>query len=101
MENITLRLEKVLQKFDQANLQLHHGKCAFAQPQVQYLGYVLSENGVSASADKVKTIENYPTLKNVRDVSVFGPNFYRKLVHNFAETAKPLTALTRKNQEFV
>ena len=76
--------------------------CVFAQPQVQYLGYVLSENGVSASADKVKAIENYPTPKNARDVRAFlgFPSFYRKLVPNFAETAKPLTALTRKNLEF-
>jgi len=48
------RLENVLQRFDRANLQLHPGKCEFAKSQVQYLGYVLSEKGVSASADKVK-----------------------------------------------
>ena len=97
------RLENVLQRFDQANLQLHPGKCAFAQPQVQYLGYVLSHNGVSASADKMKAIVNYPTAKNARDVRTFLglASVYRKLVPNFAETAKPLTALTRKNQEFV
>jgi hypothetical protein len=102
-EEHAARLENALQRFDQANLQLNPGKCAFAQPQVQYLGYVLSENGVSASADKVKAIENYPTPKNARDVRAFlgFPSFYRKLVPNFAETAKPLTALTRKNQKFV
>jgi len=59
------------QRFDQANLQLHLGKCAFAQPQMQYIGYVLSKNGVSASADKMKAIENCPTPKNARDVRAF------------------------------
>jgi len=29
---------KVLRRFDEANLQLHSGKCVFAQPKVQYLG---------------------------------------------------------------
>jgi hypothetical protein len=38
-----LRLENVLQRLDKANLQLHPGKCVFAQPQINYLGYVLSE----------------------------------------------------------
>ena len=56
------RLENVLQRFDKANLQLHPGKCVFAQPQVQYLGFVLSEKGVSASPDKVKAVRDYPTL---------------------------------------
>jgi len=53
-EEQALRLENVLQRFDNANLQLHPGKCEFAKSQVQHLGFILSENGVPASADKVK-----------------------------------------------
>jgi hypothetical protein len=97
------RLGNVLQRFDEANLQLHPGKCVFAQPKVQYLGYVLSDKGVSASPDKVKAVERYPTPKNVKDVRAFLglASFYRRLVKDFAEVAKPLTQLTRKNQQFV
>jgi hypothetical protein len=39
-EEHAARLEKVLGRFDQASLQLHPGKCAIAQPEVKYLGYV-------------------------------------------------------------
>ena len=67
----TLRFEKVLQRFDQANLQLHPGKCVFAQPQVNYLGFVLSEQEVAASLDKIKAVKNYPLPKNVEDVRAF------------------------------
>jgi hypothetical protein len=42
-EEHALRLENALRRVDEANLQLHPDKCVFAQPQVQYLGYVLSE----------------------------------------------------------
>jgi hypothetical protein len=35
-------LERVLERFEKANLQLHPGKCAIAQPRVKYLGYTLS-----------------------------------------------------------
>jgi len=55
--------EKVFQRFDEANLHLHPGKCAFAQCQVQYVGYILSENGISPSPEKVKPVKQYPTLK--------------------------------------
>jgi hypothetical protein len=48
-EEYALRLENVLSRFDEANLQLHPGKCVFAQPRVQYLGFVLLEDGISAS----------------------------------------------------
>ena len=97
------RLENVLQRLDQANLQLHPGKCEFARPRVKYLGYVLSSDGVSASADKVKAVKEYPVPKSARDVRAFLGlcSFYRRLVPNFAQVSKPLTTLTRKNQPFL
>ena len=95
--------EIVLQRFDKANLQLDPGKCKFAKSQVQYLGFRLSEDGVAASADKVKAVREYPTPKNAKDVRAFLglASFYRRLVPNFAEAAKPLTILTRKDQNFM
>ena len=65
------RLESVLQRFDKANLQLHPGKCAFAQPQIQYLGFVLSEKGVAASPEKGKAVQNFPTPTCVKDIRSF------------------------------
>jgi len=90
-EEHALRLENVLRRFDEANLQLHPKKCVFAQPEVHYLGFVLSELGVSASTDKVKAVREYPTPKNVREVRAFLglASFYRKLVPNFADCKTP------------
>jgi len=61
----------VLRRFDEANLQLHPKKCVFAQPKLKCLGFVLSENGVSASTDKLKAVREYPNPKNVREVRAF------------------------------
>jgi len=97
------RLENVLQRYDKANLQLHPGKCVFAQTQVNYLGFVLSGKGVSASPDKIKAVRNYPTPKNVKDVrSYLGlASLYRRLIQEFAAVAKPLTELTEKDRPFI
>jgi hypothetical protein len=57
------RLENDLERFDRANLQLHPGKCVFAKPQVQYLGFVLSQNGIPPSAEMVKPVEQYSAPK--------------------------------------
>jgi hypothetical protein len=101
-EEHALQLENVLRRFDQVNLLLHPGKCMFAQPQVQYLGFVLSEDRISASPDKIKAMKDYPVLQNVKDVRAFLglASFYRRLVPNFAELAKHLMVLTRKDQKF-
>ena len=63
---------------------------------------MLSEKGVSASVDKVKAVREYPMPRNVSDVRTFVglASFYR-LVPKFAELTKPLTKLTRKDQEFI
>jgi hypothetical protein len=51
----------------------------------------------------MKAVKNYPTPRRPKEVRAFLglASFYRRIVSNFAESAKPLTTLTRKNQEFV
>jgi len=86
-EERAVRLERVLDRFDRTNLQLHPQKCSIARPQVNYLGCVLSQEGITASPDKVKAVQNYPTPANVKDVRAFLglAAFYRRLVPDFAE----------------
>jgi hypothetical protein len=67
-----------------------------------YLGFELSEKDVSATANKVEAIKGYAKPENSKDVRGFIvlASFYHRLVPNFAEMAKPPTALIRKNQQF-
>jgi len=94
------RLEEVLRRLYEANLQLHPGKCVIAQPEVRNLGYVLSRRGVSACPKKVKAIIQYPVPQNVKTFREFLglASFYRRLEPNVAEITKTLTAITRKDR---
>jgi len=65
------RLEHVLQRLDRANLQLQPAKCVFAQAQVQYLGYVVSRDGITASPDKLDALRRYPVPTNATDIRAF------------------------------
>jgi hypothetical protein len=100
IEEHAKRLSNVMERSRNANLQLQPGKCDFAQEKVRYLGFELSHRGVEASPDKVKAIQNFPIHKTVRDVSSFLwlASFYRRLVPHFADTAKLLTQLTKKDK---
>ena len=66
------------------------------------MGYVITENGISASTDKMAAVREYPVPKTVRDIRAFlgFASFYRRLVPGFAKVAKPLTELTRKDRQF-
>jgi hypothetical protein len=63
---------------------------------------VLSEEGITAFPDKMKAVKQYPTPKGVKDFRAFIglASFYRRLVPDFAKLAKPLTTITRKDQQF-
>ena len=58
---------------------------------------------MSASADKVKAVQEYPVSKSAKVVRAhFGlATFYPTLITNFPEVAKAVTSLTGKNQTFL
>jgi hypothetical protein len=95
-------LSNVLERFEKANLQLQPSKCVLAKDQVSYLDYTLSDRGIESSPEKLRVVQEYPTPKNVKDVRAFLGlcSFYRRLVPKFADIARPLTQLTRKDVEF-
>jgi hypothetical protein len=75
----------------------------FAQPQFEYLGYIVSRDGIRASPDKTNVVRNYPIPKNVTEVRSFLElaSFYRSLVPRIAQMAKPMSELLRKDEPFV
>ena len=52
--------------------------------------------------DKVKVVEEWPTLEKLKDVRGFlgFTNFYRSLIKGYGSIIKPLTDLTRKEEGF-
>ena len=91
-------LEHVLTKLGEAGLRLKPSKCHFALPQVQYLGYLISKDGVQPDPSKVKAVTSYPTSSNATEVREFLgiANYYQRFVEGFSATATPLYQLTRK-----
>lgn len=89
------RLDLVFAKLREHGLKLNPHKCHFFQQKVQYLGYTVSEEGISASEDKVKVVKEWPlpnTLKELRGFLGFS-SYYRRFVERYAHTAKPLYGL--------
>jgi hypothetical protein len=86
------RMSHIPERFERANLQLQPAKCKVAQPQVVYLGYIVSRDGIRAFPDKTKAVKNFPVPKKMKEIRSFLglASFYRRLVPMFAQTAKPL-----------
>lgn len=83
-------------------MKLKPSKCHFGCEKIKILGHVVSAEGISPDPDKILAVSEFPIPKNVKDVQSFLglANYYRKFVKSFADIARPLTLLTRKNVKF-
>ncbi|SOV09705.1 uncharacterized protein UDID_19292 [Ustilago sp. UG-2017a] len=91
----------VLARLHQAGLYAKAEKCQFSTSQTEFLGFVVSDQGVSMDPNKTEVITNWPVPKSVHDVQVFLGfcNFYRKFIPQYSRTAYPLTQLLRKEAQ--
>jgi hypothetical protein len=96
-------LEMVFKLLQQEKWSVKRSKCSFARREISYLGYVISEKGVSTSPAKVQAVLEWPTPSNVKEVRSFLglAGYYRKFVRHFGIIAKPLTNLLKKHALFV
>ena len=95
-------LRNLIKRLKHYNLKVSKEKTHLFKRKVKFMGYIISENGVQPDPDKVETIWNIPTPKNVKEVrrilGMFG--YYRKFIKNFAFITEPLTKLLKKGKIF-
>ncbi|GFY29442.1 retrovirus-related Pol polyprotein from transposon 412 [Trichonephila clavipes] len=95
-------IQKVLSKLRDANLKLNPSKCKFFQKEVNYLGHIISAEGVRTDPEKVSAVKNWKRLENLRELRSFLGlcTYYRKFVRGFSNIAGPLHKLTESKQKF-
>ncbi|KAL4290327.1 hypothetical protein GQ457_14G018800 [Hibiscus cannabinus] len=95
-------VRQVLQKLRDNRLVAKKSKCAFGQTQIDYLGHVVSREGLAVDPAKVEAIRAWPlptTVKGVRGfLGIAG--YYRKFIKGFATIAAPLSNLLCKGDVF-
>lgn len=60
IEDHKVHLNQVLARFIECNLRLNREKCKFFCKEVDYLGHVVSGDGISVSPKKIDAIEKFP-----------------------------------------
>ncbi|MCH83560.1 hypothetical protein A2U01_0004386, partial [Trifolium medium] len=92
-------LEQVLSVLAINCFVANHAKCKFGCKQIDYLGHIISGDGVAVDPEKVRCIIEWPEPKTVKGVRGFLglTGYYRKFIKDYGKLAKPLTELTKKD----
>lgn len=90
-------LEKIFKILEDANMKVQLDKCHFFKQSVEFLGFIITSEGITTNPAKTEAIAKIPpptTLKELR--SFLGlSGYYRRFVQDYAKLAKPLTSLLR------
>ena len=95
-------IEVIFKLLRAANLKLKPKKCRLLQQQVVYLNHVIDKDGDRPDPQKVAAVREWPEPKTVKQLRSFVGfcNYYRRFVKDFAQIARPLHELTKKNARF-
>lgn len=92
-------VDKVLKLLEEKQLYAKPSKCFFGVQEVEYLGHIVSHEGVKVDPNKIKAIKEWKiptTIKHLRGfLGLTG--YYRKFVKNYGRIAAPLTTLLKKD----
>lgn len=97
--NILSQVFEIAAKY---GLQFRLDKCSFLENSATYLGYVITEEGISPSPENIESVINFPIPQTCKEVHRFVSlaSFFRRFIKDFAVIARPLYSLCRKNAEF-
>jgi hypothetical protein len=90
----TLMKHKLYAKFD---------KWDFDQKRIQYLGHMISEEGIAVDPEKIKSIMEQPIPKDVEDIISFMgiTSYYQRFIEGFSKIAYPITSLQKRGYDLL
>ena len=103
LEEHNENLRKVLSRLREAGLRLKPRKCKLAQEEVEFLGHIVSAEGIRTDPRKLQAVRDFKCPENVKMLRSFLglASYYRRFIPAFARVATPLHGLTKKDVEFV
>ena len=92
-------LFNVLNAQRKAGLTLQPSKCRLFQHQINFLGHLISAEGVQTSPSLVNVISECPLPDTIKELRTFlgKTGYYRKFIKDYAKIAAPLQAFITKD----
>lgn len=94
-------LTLIFKKLAEHNLKVQFDKCSFMKKNTEFLGHVLTSEGMKPNPNKIKCIEEYPLPTTEKQLKGFlgATGFYRKFVKDYAKIAHPMIKYLKKGSK--
>ena len=95
-------LQLVINRLQNAGLKLKPSKCHFMRKEVEYLGHLVTPQGLKTNPRLISAVKEFPAPQNPRETRQFLGlcSYYRRFIPSFSKIAQPLHTLTKKNTQF-
>ena len=95
IEGLCDNLEKIFQRLEQHNITLNRKKCRFGMSEVEYVGHVIDEHGLTFSPKKLDKISTFRKPERRKDLKSFLglASYFREHIDKYADMAAPLHGL--------
>lgn len=97
-----VHLADVLERLRRARVSLKLSKCRFAVAEVEYLGHLVSANGIRPAARHVDAVRQLTPPRDAGELRVFLglAGYYRRFIKGFSLVAQPLHDLLKDGVAF-
>ncbi|GJP62222.1 hypothetical protein CLOP_g19310 [Closterium sp. NIES-67] len=99
MQQHVEHLRRVFEILRRERFYVKLSKSDFALKKVQFLGHIVSAQGVHVNPKKIEAVRTWKTPENVKELQQFlgFANYYNRFVPQYAKITAPLTNLLKKN----
>ena len=100
VDNTLAILRKVFTRFRENSLKFKPSKCTFFAKEVEFLGKLVSEQGVAITPQKIDVLKNWPRPTNTKELQSFLGflNYHRSHIKGFAKIAERLYELSNERR---
>ena len=95
-------VEEVIKRIEENDLYIKLEKCKWKVREVGFLGVVIGKDGIKIEEKKMKMVLDWLISKLMKDIQKILrlANYYRQFIKDFAQIARLLHGLMRKDQKW-
>ncbi len=103
VENHLKEIDHVLNQLTTAGAKIALHKGQWCKTKVNYVGLLVGRNDIEPQSNHTQAIQSIKTPTNVSELQSFLGvcNYSRQFIENYADFARPLTSLLKKDEPFV